>query len=58
MHGLALEAIRAAEKQTLKLCQSHWSIKCRSRTPSHSILRTITVRGLTLTAVIAAVKYL
>ena len=41
--------------------QSHWSVKCRSRTPGHSVclkgmLRTMTMQGLTLAAIIAAEK--
>ena len=45
----------------VKSLQSHWSVKCRSRASDHSaclkgILRTITMEGLTLAAIIAAEK--
>ena len=69
MQGLTLIASIAAEKQTLiinarvdvKLQQSHWSVKCSSRAPGHSaslkgMLRTITMHGLSLAAIIAAEK--
>ena len=58
-----LTAIIAAEKQInartdLKLWQSHWSVKCRSRAPGPSawlkgMLRTIIMQGPTLAAIIA-----
>ena len=45
----------------IKLRQNHWSIKCRSRALGHSaclqgMIWTITMQGLTLTAIIAAEK--
>ena len=45
----------------VKLRQSHWRVKCRSRIPGHSVclkgmLRTITVQRLTLAALIVAEK--
>ena len=45
----------------VKLQQSHWSEKCRSRPPDHSrclkgMLLTITMQGLTHTAFIAEEK--
>ena len=51
MQGLTLTAIIAAEKQTnartdVKNYDSHWSVKCSSRTK----------QGLTLAAIIAAEK--
>ena len=46
----------------VKLWQSHWTIKCRSRAQGHSawclkgMLRTITMQGLTLETITAAEK--
>ena len=46
----------------VKLWQSHWSMKCRPMAPGHNkclkaMLWTITMQGLTLTAVIATEKH-
>ena len=44
------------------LCQSHWSMKSRSRSTGHSacsksMQRTITMQGLMLTAIMAVEKH-